>query len=187
MIKKLLLLSLISSSALAETKVYFSPNGECEKSAIDLINKSNKQLDIAMYSLNNTNIIVSLKQAQSRGVAVRILLDRGQAYNNTDETIDLIDSKLNIKIHSVNKIQHNKFAVSDQKEVMTGSFNWTDAAQIFNEENCVFLDDPKIVDTYQKQFDNHLWIINKEDKSQNTIKKIRKRLVGAGDNDLQNN
>lgn len=187
MIKKILLLSLISSCAFAETKVYFSPNGDCEKNTIELINKTTKQLDIAMYSLNNDNIILSLKQAQSRGVVIRILLDRGQAYNNTDETIDLIDSKLNIKIHSVNKIQHNKFAVSDQKQVITGSFNWTNAAQDFNEENCVFLDEQKIVDTYQKQFDNHLWIVNKEDKSQNTIKKIRKRLGGISDNDLQNN
>lgn len=187
MLKKILLLSLISSCALAETRVYFSPNGDCEKNAINLVNRTTKQLDIAMYSFNNDHLIEAIKTAKSRGVSVRILLDRSQAYKNDDETLDLFDSKFDVKIHSLNRIQHNKFVVSDQKEVMTGSFNWTDAAQDFNEENCLFLDDQKIVNIYQKQFDNHLWKVNTQDKSQNTIRKIREKLGGNNGDALQNN
>ena len=50
------------------------------------------------------------------------------------KTISLIAEAngLDIKVNSKYKIEHNKFAVFDYSAVITGSFNWTNAASLKN-------------------------------------------------------
>lgn len=159
------------SNANAGTEVYFSPNGMCEKKAVEMIDSTKTNFDLAMYSLNNTNIVGAIERAQKRGVKIRILLDRTQAFVNRRITERLKDDGLNFRVHSHYRIQHNKFGIFDGKEVMTGSFNWTRPAQESNEENCLFLSDKEIVQAYQDRFINHLWKINTADESERRIKK----------------
>ena len=52
------------------------------------------------------------------------------------------------------KIEHNKFAVFDGSHIVTGSYNWTDAATKSNSENCVFLD--ALAEDYSARFE-YLW------------------------------
>ena len=47
----------------------------------------------------------------------------------------------------------NNFAIFDGKEVFTGSYNWTNNAEHFNWENAVFLDDPKLIAGFQKEYE----------------------------------
>jgi competence ComEA-like helix-hairpin-helix protein len=51
---------------------------------------------------------------------------------------------------------HNKFAVIDNKMVITGSYNWTASAGERNNENLLVIDDKNIIKEYQNQF-NILW------------------------------
>lgn len=60
----------------------------------------------------------------------------------------------NVRLNKKTKIEHNKFAVFDNKSVVTGSYNWTNPASKSNSENCVFFDQP------HKEFSNrfaYLW------------------------------
>lgn len=140
-----------------------------------MIDGTKSSLDVAMYSLNNSHIVSALENAMGRGVKIRILLDRVQAFGNRETTIGLKHDGFNVRLHSHHKIQHNKFAISDGREIMTGSFNWTTPAEESNEENCVFLDDPATAQTYQNQFDHHLWSINTEKKSRRYLTDLKRR------------
>jgi phosphatidylserine/phosphatidylglycerophosphate/cardiolipin synthase-like enzyme len=51
---------------------------------------------------------------------------------------------------------HNKFAIIDNRLLLTGSYNWTFAANNKNEENLMVIDDPEIIKIFQNQFVN-LW------------------------------
>ena len=117
-------------------------------------------LDIAIYSINNVKIVEALRDAKGRGVKIRILIDRVQAngVGNRETTLSLKNDGFDVRIHSKNKIQHNKFAVADGVRVETGSFNWTMPAEHSNEENCLFVNDPVIASAYAKHFRGHLWV-----------------------------
>jgi phosphatidylserine/phosphatidylglycerophosphate/cardiolipin synthase-like enzyme len=44
--------------------------------------------------------------------------------------------------------------IIDEKEVITGSFNFTDAAQKRNAENVVFISDPKLANEFIENWKN---------------------------------
>lgn len=159
MILALLLLSGCTTQT-PQTDIYFSPSKKCENGLIELIDHANKSIDAAVYSINNKNIVNALKRAHKRGINIRILTDRLQAAGKSSRVMELHDSGLNIRVHSKNKIEHNKFAIFDGLQATTGSYNWTTPATTKNSENCVFFSDhPEVVTDYQKRFD-YLWQIN---------------------------
>lgn len=154
-------------SVLAETNidVAFSPSLDCEQKLVKLIDESQDYIDVAVYAINNTPIMQALKNAHKRKVNIRILTDKLQASGKSSGVRDLYDFGIEIKVHSKNKLEHNKFAIFDGKVVFTGSFNWTNAATHKNSENCLFLhQEPEVVQKYQSRF-NELWQMNSPQKS----------------------
>lgn len=53
-------------------------------------------------------------------------------------------------------IMHHKFAVVDEETVLTGSFNWTYAADNENDENLLVLSDKALAGQYSDEF-ARLW------------------------------
>ena len=166
-----IVLLLLSISTKAEVEVYFSPSKDCENALVERINASKKNIDAAVYSINNKSIVNALKQAHDRGIQIRILTDRLQAAGNSSAVKDLRNYGINIRVHTKNKIEHNKFAIFDGKKASTGSYNWTNPASDKNSENCVFFsEDEKVVGEFQNRF-NYLWQINTAEKSEEWFNK----------------
>ena len=162
----LILLLFLNISVHAEVEVYFSPSKDCENGLVKRIGEAEEYIDAAVYSINNKSIVNALKQAHDKGIKIRILTDRLQAAGQSSSVRELRDYGLDIRVHSKNKIEHNKFAIFDGKKASTGSYNWTNPASDKNSENCVFFsEDDKVVNTYQDRF-NYLWQINTAEKSE---------------------
>lgn len=145
-------------------EVYFSPSNACEESIVKMINGSRREIDVAVYSLNNADIVEALKEADRRGVKVRILTDRLQAAGRSSKVRELFRAGVNIRVHSKHKIEHNKFAVFDGQTAVTGSYNWTEPATGKNSENCIFLSDRSAVAAFAERF-VWLWSVNTKEKS----------------------
>ncbi|MDY6311324.1 MAG: phospholipase D-like domain-containing protein [Cyanobacteriota bacterium] len=159
------------TSAFAESNAYFTPSLECENNLIKRIDNAQKSIDAAIYAINNKDVIKALKRAHKRGVKIRILTDRLQAGQRTSKVKDIHEYGINIRVHSKNKIEHNKFAVFDFKEVLTGSYNWTEPASKKNSENCIFINrNKKAVREYHDRF-NYLWQINTRKSSEKWFKR----------------
>ena len=60
---------------------------------------------------------------------------------------------------------HNKFAVIDNKVLITGSFNWTSQAVNANQENIAVIENSHLVKLYNQEFEK-LW----SEFSKNTVK-----------------
>lgn len=166
---------LIIKPVSAEIDVSFTPSDECEQKIISLIDNSRKSIDIAVYSINNENIVAALERAKKRNVVIRILTDKRQASVKSSKVTQMHDSGFNIRVHTKNKIEHNKFAVFDEKELTTGSFNWTNAASDKNSENCMFFrHEPEQVKLFRDRFEE-LWLVNTEKKSEEWFEKRRNK------------
>lgn len=138
---------------------------KCEKEIIKLINNSTETIDIAVYSINNLNIIDQLIKAKDKGVKIRILTDRIQAFGNSSKVKLLHDTGFDIKIHSKDRIMHHKFAIFDNKSAVEGSFNWTYSAANKNAEDCNVFDKEEDIKVLQRRF-KKLWKINSKDISE---------------------
>ena len=148
-----------------DDKVAFSPSKECENTIISLIKHSEK-IDIVVFDINNNNIVEALQKAEKQGKKIRILTDKRQAATNASKVIDLYKAGINIRVNSKNKIEHNKFAVFDNKYVITGSYNWTNPASERNSENCLLsVENEDIIEDYNNRFE-YLWQINTKKKSE---------------------
>ena len=155
--KTILLVYLLSCCltlpAFAATTVAFTPSLDCENMIVEQINKAKISIDVAVYAINNHNIVSALLNARKRQVKVRVLTDKLQAANKYSLVPLMYKNGLNLKVNSKYKIEHNKFAVFDCSAVITGSFNWTKAASLKNSENCLLItDELQEVKNYQIRF-----------------------------------
>lgn len=159
------LFMLINWPVYAQYEVNFTPSLSCEQKIVELINESQQSVDAAVYSINNDKIVQALKDADKRGVKVRVLTDKSQAGQKSSKAIDMYQSGLDVRVNSAHKLEHNKFAVFDGNKVVTGSYNWTNPATDKNSENCLFiLEQNQVVTDYQNRF-NELWQKNQQEKS----------------------
>ena len=154
---------------------FFTPSKKCEDSIVQRINKAEKSIDAAVYAINNKDIVKALKKAHNRGVKIRILTDRLQAGNRSSRVRELYDYGIKIRVNSKHKIEHNKFAVFDFNNVVTGSYNWTEPASDKNSENCLFFNrNEKTVKEYHNRF-IYLWQMNTKKKSDAWFNKKKRK------------
>jgi phosphatidylserine/phosphatidylglycerophosphate/cardiolipin synthase-like enzyme len=141
-------------------KVYFSPKGHIREQILQRIHHTKSTLDIAMYSLTSKEIADALSEAGRRRVKVRIIRDISQTKEKGDADPYLGGQNVEVRLLKGlgRGIMHDKFAVFDGKEGFTGSYNWTQNAELDNYENAFFFTDAQILAAYEKEF-THLWDI----------------------------
>ena len=142
---------LYSSLLFARTEVYFSPSKRTQDAIIEYIEKANESLDIAIYSITSKPIAEAIQRARQRGIKVRILVDRIQATSQAS-----LWHWLGAKIDQRSGLMHNKFIIRDNKDVSTGSLNFTNNAIYRNRENLVILYDKNVAKKFEIEFEK-LW------------------------------
>ena len=157
MFKIISILLIFYNASYAE--IYFKK--ECESQIVKAINNADTSIDIAVYSINNNEILDALYEAKERVVNIRILTDRVQAFGRSSRAKLLHDIGFNIKIHSKDRIMHHKFAIFDNKKAVEGSFNWTNSAANKNSEDCNIIYDENDISILQERFQD-LWLNNKK-------------------------
>jgi len=146
----------VASLVQADTKVYFSPNGGCQEIVVSQISRARHSIEIAMYAITSREIAQAIVKAKDRGIKVRVVLDKSQIKEITSKSRYLIKKDVNVKFHIGPGLMHDKFAIVDDRAVLTGSFNWTAAADKKNAENLLLITDKEIAMKFVKQF-KHLW------------------------------
>ena len=147
--------------ALGATSLYFSPNGGCQDAIIKEICNAQKTINIAMYYLTSREIAQELVKAKDRNVRIRIVLDKDQETQKYSKSRYLIKRGFEVKYHTGSGIMHNKFAIIDEKILITGSFNWTPTANEKNEENLLIMTDKELIKKYQDRFE-YLWKMSRK-------------------------
>ena len=168
----LIVLSLISFNNFS-AEVYFAPGTACEDHIITEIQSATKSIDVAVFAITNEKIVNALIAAFKKGIKIRILSDNIQATGSSSKIPALVNAGLDLRVHSVNRIMHNKVAVFDEKVAINGSYNWTASATNSNSENCVLFGEKEanVIAAFHGEFER-LWGINTSEKSLLKIKKL---------------
>lgn len=137
------------ASASAVVQVRFSPGGDCTQFIKEVIAKAQKTILVQAYTFTSLPIADALIQAHQRGVDVRILVDRSQLTNKYTQVRHMVVQGIFVAVDVVPGIAHNKVMVIDDDHVLTGSFNWTKAAETSNAENLLLIKDTKTNGIYK--------------------------------------
>jgi len=132
----------------AGARVYFTPGDDAQAAVVAEIGKAKATVLVQTYSFTNVPIAKALAEAFARGVAVRVISDKE---NETSKytALDFVAGKgVEVLVDEKVKIAHNKVMVIDGQVVLTGSFNWTKAAQESNAENLLVLPNAELAAVY---------------------------------------
>jgi len=138
--------------------LFVSPDvdGVIERELISLINWATSTLDIALYSFTDDQLEDAVVAAHRRGVKVRVLLDDSQEEASGGEYAKLVVAGISVAAEHGTGLMHHKFAVIDGRIVVTGSYNWSAAANDDNYENAVVIECPEIATAFLEEFEK-LW------------------------------
>jgi phosphatidylserine/phosphatidylglycerophosphate/cardiolipin synthase-like enzyme len=137
------------------TKVYFSPNGGCTQAIIKEIDNANMEILVQAYSFTSAPIAKALINGKKRAVSVEVILDKSQRKEKYTSATFLANSKIPTYIDDKHAIAHNKVMVIDKETVITGSFNFTKAAEEKNAENLLIIKSKELAGIYIDNWYKH--------------------------------
>jgi phosphatidylserine/phosphatidylglycerophosphate/cardiolipin synthase-like enzyme len=145
----------VARSCTAEVEVFFSPKGGCTEAVVSELKKAKKSLHVQAYSFTSAPIAAAVVDAHKRGVFVVIILDKSQRSERYSSADFLSRAGVPTFIDAKHAIAHNKVMVIDGTTVITGSFNFTKAAEERNAENLVILRSEELGAKYLVDWEEH--------------------------------
>ena len=120
------------------------------------VNSAKTELKVQAYSFTSPSIAEAIARAYARGVRTTVILDDSNDTAKYTGATYLVNHGVPTFIDAKHAIAHNKIMIIDGTTVITGSFNFTEAAEKSNAENLLILHRPDVAQKYLANFDVHL-------------------------------
>lgn len=140
----------------ARVAVYFSPSGGATDAVVRELNAAQTQVLVQAYSFTSAPIAKALVDAHKRGVKVLAVLDKSNETDKYSAATFLHNAGMPPLIDDQHAIAHAKVMVIDSETIVTGSFNFTKAAEERNAENLLVIKDAsELVRAYEQNIRMH--------------------------------
>ena len=139
----------------APAQVYFSPNGGCTKAIVAELGMAKSEVLVQAYSFTSRAIAKAILTAKKRGVSIQIILDKSNLSDNYSAADFTAHAGIQTYIDAQHAIAHNKIMIIDNEVVMTGSFNFTRAAEVNNAENLLIIRSKELAKIYVDNWQEH--------------------------------
>ena len=167
----------------------------------DQLSSAQRNIDLALFVFSAQQLTSVLRERVEAGVRVRLVADPGFASRPFSEVLDLLGVALpdrNCKIERGNEPfdkplkgigtprlargdkLHHKFAVIDNKTVITGSFNWSPSAAHTNDETLLVIHSPQLAQHFTREMDR-LWDGAELGITPNIQRKLDRQKIRCGD------
>lgn len=137
------------------------------------LKQARNQINFALFVFSDQQLSDTLKKLNQRGVEIRGLIESSFAYRYYSEALDMMGIALpnNCRYQPGNNPWsqpistvgvpnlaegdrlHHKFAVIDDQIVITGSHNWSQAANHSNDETLLVINNPTVNAHFQREFE----------------------------------
>jgi phosphatidylserine/phosphatidylglycerophosphate/cardiolipin synthase-like enzyme len=145
----------------AQVEVAFTPGDDIAGLIVTRIGQAKERVQMQAYLFTDRRIAKALLAARKRGVAVEIIGDGAQQDAGGLPHLKALD-RAGARIYVARSLaaSHNKIVIVDggtpAATVVTGSYNYTQAAQERNAENVVVLSGSRAVtDRFVQNFERH--------------------------------
>lgn len=144
----------ISYKGLSWPSAQFGRERRLSETIVAALDRTERTARLALYDLKHAELGAAILRAHARGVEVSLVYDEGHAKSGGPEATAspeyeaLVAAGVPVVLlrgRGSYGIMHHKFAVLDDELVITGSFNWTRAADDRHYENLLLRDDAPTV------------------------------------------
>jgi len=157
------------SPATAKTPWQQTPNGLIDRTLAN----AKTSVNLALFVFSAQQLANTLEAKSQQGVGVRALVDSSFVYRPYSEAMDMMGASLpnNCKLEVENRPWakplttvgmpklpagdrlHHKFGVVDGTTVITGSHNWSEAANRANDETLLVIESATVAAHFEREFD----------------------------------
>ena len=144
---------------------HFSPSENLEQIDRQHLLAAQHTLDVAMYAFTDQYLAEAILDRARAGVHVRIYRDHDQfgqeqrrANDRRASTTEMFAGQPNIEIRvkGTRELMHLKSYLVDERELRTGSANWSPTGEKRQDNNAQFTTDPQQVKAFQSAFEE-MW------------------------------
>lgn len=150
------------SVPLHHTQACFTPGQACLSLIQQALAAAQQTIHLQAYTFTQRKMTDSLLQAAKRGVKVIVILDKSQRAARFSQYPVLKASSIPVFFDTKPAIAHNKVIIIDNKILITGSYNFSQAAETKNAENLLILHSPELATLYEANFQKRLKESKKE-------------------------
>jgi phospholipase D len=130
----------------------FTPAQACADLIVGILDHAQSEIRLQAYGFSSSPILSALVSAKRRGVDAVVILDKsddraspGRSGNGAEF---VAHAGIPVFIDYRPAIAHNKVIVVDRHIVVTGSYNFTAAAEHRNSENVTVVDSPEVASQF---------------------------------------
>lgn len=142
-------------------KLAFTPGDDADVMILQAIRGARNSIRVQAYSFTHARIAAALIAARRRGVDVQVIADLEQSYAIATTVIpDLVREGVPVWLDGEHAAAHDKAMIIDPEDeapsVITGSYNFTHAAQYRNAENVLLLrGNRELAQAYLRNWESH--------------------------------
>ncbi|MCB9852899.1 MAG: phospholipase D family protein [Phycisphaerales bacterium] len=136
--------------------VVFSPEGGCADRIIAEIESARSSIHVQVYIFTSDQIADALIKAAKRDIRVDVLLDASQKKKRYSKWKKLKQGGVSVRFDEDHATANNKIMLVDNTTIVTGSYNFSKAAESRNAENIVIIKNNRSLFTkFRENFESH--------------------------------
>lgn len=144
----------------ARVESHFTPGEDVDRVIAARIDRARRTVHVAAYLFTSRRIALALSRAAKRGVTVDLVADASQFQAGGLPRVRELDrAGVRIWLRDGLAAFHHKVVIVDARSpaatVVTGSFNFTQAAQDRNAENIVVIESREVAARFLADFERH--------------------------------
>jgi phosphatidylserine/phosphatidylglycerophosphate/cardiolipin synthase-like enzyme len=139
-------------------ELYFSPSDQTTLHIYETLASATNSINICMLTFTRSDLAQELVTKKAAGDKVRVLIDNNTDNGNQYSFLQTSGIDVHLKGSDVSGFLHHKYAVIDAENpkangiVITGSHNWSKAAESDNDENTLIIHSNRIANLYLQEF-----------------------------------
>ena len=137
-------------------EIYFSPSDNTTFNIIEALETADDEINFGLLVFTQNNLGSALVDLYNNGINVNGIIE--QINSQGSEYQFLLDEGIDVREHDITNIFHHKYAIIDQNIpssdpiIITGSHNWSAAAESNNDENTIIYHNANIANQYFQEF-----------------------------------
>ena len=135
---------------------FFSQKDNLRDVIVENLDLASDTVMIAVAWFTDSTLFNKIRELQSRGVKVQLIITKHQFNDESANDYDLINQNggVFIEIGGDNSTMHHKFCIIDHHVLLQGSFNWTRKANESNNETLLVIkDDAQSINEFTNEFE----------------------------------
>jgi phosphatidylserine/phosphatidylglycerophosphate/cardiolipin synthase-like enzyme len=133
--------------------IYFSPDDGVRNALAPLLNSAQKSIYFLAYSFTSNDLGAIVRQKHEAGLTIEGVMDEEQVSSNQGTEYDpFLQAGVLVRLDGNPGLMHHKVFIVDGKIVAFGSYNFSQSAEVSNDENLIIIYNEAIAQQFLQEF-----------------------------------